>query len=184
VPAAEDDAAHAVEVTAVEAAFATGSQDVLRLAYEAHGPVVFGFCRRALDADRAADATQEVFTSAWRNRAGYDPAKGSLRGWLLGIARYKVLGVLRRPHPTPVEVQEEVDVTSAGEVDRMADRMVVARALTELPERARRHLLLAYVDGLSHAEIADQTDLPLGTVKSDIRRALLRLRHEIGGLDG
>ena len=66
----------------------------------------------------------------------------------------------------------------------MADRMVVASALGELPERAREHLLLAYVDGLSHAEIAERADLPLGTVKSDIRRALQRLRHEIGGIDG
>ena len=114
-------------MTAVESPSRAEAQDVLRLAYEAHGPVVFSFCRRALDADRAADATQEVFTSAWRNRAGYDPAKGSLRGWLLGIARYKVLGMLRRPHPTPVEVQEEVDAASAGEVDRMADRVVVAQ---------------------------------------------------------
>ena len=78
---------------------------------------------------------------------------------------------------------EAVDHAASAEVERLADRIVVGQALGDLPERARTALVLAYVDGLSHTEIAERTDQPLGTVKSDIRRALQRLRHELGGID-
>lgn len=174
-------------MTDLEARFPTGGPDVLRIAYEAHGAVVFTFCRRSLDPDGAADATQEVFTAAWRSRSRFDPAKGSLRGWLIGIARYKVLGHLRRRPPTPVEptdIDADVDGATDGGLDQLADRMVVAQALQELPERVRKNVLLTYVDGLTHRQIAERTGEPLGTVKSDIRRALVRLRRDLGAIDG
>jgi RNA polymerase sigma-70 factor (ECF subfamily) len=166
-----------------ELTFASGSHEALRLAYEDHGAAVYHFCRKALGGDRASDLTQEVFTAAWRGRAGFDPAKGSLRGWLLGIARFQVLGALRRQQPAAGVAVETADHAAAAEVERLADRVVVGQALGDLPERARTALILAYVDGLSHTEIAERTDQPLGTVKSDIRRALQRLRHELGGTD-
>ena len=74
------------------------------------------------------------------------------------------------------------DLADAGSVaiERVADRLVVAHALAELPERARRLISLAYIDGLTHEEIANATGTPLGTVKSDIRRGLGRLRARVG----
>jgi RNA polymerase sigma factor (sigma-70 family) len=107
----------------------------------------------------------------------------------VGIARYKVMSMHRRRTPTPVEpdvLDVPADRASAadGDVDRLADRIVVAQALQELPERVRKSVLLAYVDGLSHRQISERTDQPLGTVKSDIRRALTRMRRDLGAIDG
>ena len=63
--------------------------------YAEHGALVHSFCRRSLDAGRAADATQDVFLAAWRSRDRYRPDAGTLAGWLLGIARFKVIDILR-----------------------------------------------------------------------------------------
>jgi RNA polymerase sigma factor (sigma-70 family) len=163
-------------------AFLAGGPESLRAAYEAHGALVHTFCRRALDPGRAADVTQEVFTQVWRTRDRFDPARGSLRGWIMGIARFKVLGALRHDGARPV-----VPVADAGgpiaradvRLDQLADRLTLAQALGALPDRTRKVIHLAYVDGLSHREISQQMDMPLGSVKSDIRRGLLRLRADL-----
>lgn len=173
-------------VSDLDTRFASDDPAQLRLAYDAHGPVIFSFCRRSLGSDVASDVTQEVFVTAWRNRARFDPAKGTLRSWLFGIARYKVLGELRTRPPLhavgdPAEERERIDRT---EVDRLADRLVLEDAMVALPDRAREMLRLAYVEDLTQTQIAERTRLPLGTVKSDIRRALARLRLELEASDG
>lgn len=173
-------------VTELDAGFASDDPRFLRLAYEAHGTVIFSFCRRSLGHDLASDVTQEVFVTAWRNRARYDQARGTLRSWLFGIARFKVLGALRSRPPlhavhNPEEERERID---PSEVDRLADRLVLEEAMAALSERAREILRLAFVEDLTHAQIAERTRLPLGTVKSDIRRALARLRLELEASDG
>lgn len=175
----------------VTAVFLAGGADALRAVYDAHARLVFTFCRRAVGPERAADVTQEVFTDVWRSRERFDPGQGSLRGWVMGIARYKVLGALRhdglRP-VVPVDPQADGPPADPGpgrgrddrDIERLADRMTLAQALLTLPDRTRKIVHLAYVDGLSHREIAEQLDLPLGSVKSDLRRALLRLRADLG----
>lgn len=173
-------------VTDLDARFASDDPALLRMAYDVHGPVIYSFCRRSLGGDVASDVTQEVFVAAWRNRARFDPAKGTLRSWLFGIARFKVLGELRRQPPLhavadPDEERERVD---RPDVDRLADRLVLEDAMGSLSDRARELLRLAYVEDLSHTQIAERTKLPLGTVKSDIRRALARLRRELEASDG
>ena len=114
----------------VDARFAADEPDALRLAYDAHGTVIFSFCRRSLGADQAADMTQEVFVTAWKVRARFDPTKGTLRSWLFGIARFKVLGALRgRPplHAVSSDASERDHPTvAATDVDRLADRLVLA----------------------------------------------------------
>jgi RNA polymerase sigma factor (sigma-70 family) len=162
-------------------AFLAGGPDALRAAYEAHGALVHTFCRRALGASRAPDATQEVFTQVWQARDRFDPAKGTLRGWVMGIARFKVLGALRHDGSRPVLVAETTgsDARPDRDIDLLADRLTLAQALGGLPDRTRKVIHLAYVDGLSHREIADQMDLPLGSVKSDLRRGLVRLRADL-----
>src|SRR5690349_21341254 len=77
------------EIDDVDAAFAEGGIGALERAYDAYGTMVYTMCRRALGADLAPDATQEVFVSAWRARAQYDITRGSLAGWLTGIARHR-----------------------------------------------------------------------------------------------
>lgn len=176
-----------VSVTEVEARFVADEHDALQLAYQAHGSLIYTFCRRSLGDDLAADATQEVFVAAWRSRDRFDPTKGPLRAWLIGIARYKVLGALRsRPALRSVDLDlaaRDRPVTTPEEVELLADRLALAEALDRFPERVREVLHLAFVEDLTHTEVAERTGLPLGTVKSDIRRALTRLRTDLGDHD-
>jgi len=169
----------------VVAAFVEGGDGALRLVYDRYGSLVYSYCRAAIGPDLAADATQEVFVSAWRSRERFDRERGTLAGWLVGIARFKVIDQMRARARRPVPSDDEpVDhPASAPEIEGLADRLLVDAALEQLPERARTVMALAFFGDLTHAEIAEETGIPLGTVKSDIRRSLLRLRAELEGLD-
>lgn len=181
-PSAEDLAA---------TAWLAADPDAVRLAWDACGGLVHNYCSRALgDRERAADATQETFVSAWRSRDRFDPARGTLAGWLLGIAKYRVLDARRRQDRVPVPVDEVAggpagqpgSATSSPEhPDVLADRLLIAHALEALPPAAREVVELAFYGELTQAEIAERTGLPLGTVKSHMRRALLRLRADLEG---
>jgi RNA polymerase sigma-70 factor, ECF subfamily len=174
---------------AIAARWAAGDDNALRLAYEQFGTLIFTFCSRAL-ADRggAADCTQETFLSAWRSRDSFDPARGNLAAWLMGIARFKVLDAYRKaprvpaPHGDPAR---EVATAEPPYDDRLAEQLLVAHALETLSPRARRVVELAFYSDLTQTEIAEATGLPLGTVKSDLRRGLQRLRSHLeeGGED-
>jgi RNA polymerase sigma-70 factor (ECF subfamily) len=188
-PVAADDEGTAAAERAATDAWLAGDPAALRLAWDALGSLVFSYCARALgDREQAADCTQETFVGAWRARERFDPAKGTLAGWLLGIARYRVLDVFRAAPrvPTPVD-----DPTAAGrpapeeqpEQDQLVDRLLVAHALEVLPARVREVVELAFYSDLTQVEIADRLGLPLGTVKSHMRRALQRLRTHLEGGD-
>lgn len=163
----------------LDAAFASGAAD-LRSVYDEHGGLIYAICRKALDEHSAKDVTQEVFVSAWKARDQYDPERGALGAWLVGIAKRRIIDHLRserrhadRRAPEPIEHH---DPDSETDIARTIDRMVVADAMRALPDRAREVISLAYLEGLTHHEITDRTGLPLGTVKSDIRRGLTRIR--------
>ena len=165
----------------VEKAFARGDDNALRTAYEHHGSLVYTFCRRTLDEARAKDVTQEVFISAWKGRRRYEPAKGSLAGWLIAIAKNRVIDNVRaeqrhfarRSESDPAEVSVEADV------ERIADRLMIAEALRRLSDRARQVVAMHYFDDLTLRQIAERTSQPLGTVKSDLRRGLAQIRHQM-----
>ena len=167
-------------VAPLDAAFAAGTAE-LRSVYDEHGGLIYAICRRALDEHAAKDVTQDVFVSAWKAREQFDPQRGALAAWLVGIAKRRIIDHLRserrhadRRAAAPVE---HTDPDSELELGRTIDRMVVADALRTLPDRPRRVIELAYLDGLTHQEITERTGLPLGTVKSDIRRGLGRIRE-------
>ncbi len=168
-------------VDELESDFHRGADDSLRRAYDEHGSLVFSFCRRSLGSTEAADVTQEVFLAAWKAHDRFDADRGSLRGWLMGIARNKVIDRLRHNSRRPQIASAEVDdrPATSHDIDRMSDRMVLATALDELPPRSRQLIELSFYQQLTHAEIADRTGVPLGTVKSDIRRGLSRLRRHL-----
>ncbi len=178
-------------MTSLEQRFVAGSEDALADAYAEHGSLVFSFCRRQLGTEEARDVTQEVFVAAWKARQRFDESRGSLRGWLMSIAKNKVIDVFRRQARRPQTVGGiEFDQLGAGQpstvepgIGRTADRMVLVQALQQLPERARAVVELSFFQQLTHVEIAEQTGLPLGTVKSDLRRSLIRLRHELEDAD-
>ncbi len=170
--------------------FAAGLPGAVEAVYAEHGALVHSFCRRSLDPARAADATQDVFLAAWRSRDRYRPEAGTLGGWLLGIARFKVIDILRADGRQPILVDEGAGgvapfdrAVEARDVTAICERMLVAEALAGLSDRAREMVRLAFFEDLTHAEIAERTGVPLGTVKSDIRRGLEQMRRQLGGFD-
>jgi RNA polymerase sigma factor (sigma-70 family) len=180
----------------LDVAFATGRAD-LRAVYDAHASLVYGMCRKALGGTAADDVTQEVFVSAWRARDRFDPTRGNLSQWLSGITKRRIIDHLRsegrhanrRADDTAIErgsvaVGDDVDESTDTVVDRLADRALAAEALAQLAERPRRVIELAYLHDLTHQQIAEQTGLPLGTIKSDIRRGLQRIRDHLEPKDG
>ena len=131
--------------------------------------------------------TQTTFVAAWLGRDTFDPVKGSLVGWLLGIARRKVIDRLRaaaRETRVVETVRRLPEPARTGpDPDTVVDRLVVADELARLPDDQRRMLELAFFDDLTHQQIAAVTGVPLGTVKSHIRRGMasLKRRWEVDG---
>lgn len=171
--------------TPLELNFGNGDERLLRQAYDAYGSFVYSICRRAVDDAAAADITQEVFIAAWKNRQRYDPRRGGLRPWLSGITRNKIIDHFRsiareERRVDKVKNSPSPAVPSEQQLEEVALRMLLVDALEELPERARSVISMAFFDDLTHVEIAARSGIPLGTVKSDIRRSLSRLRHELG----
>ena len=166
----------------LDTAFACGAAG-LREAYDAHGALVFSICRRTLDAEAAKDVTQEVFVSAWRGRDQFDPQRGSLAGWLVGITKRRIIDHVRheRRHADRRTDDSHLPAESdnTNDPDDIGDRMLVADGLRQLPTGTREVIELAFIHDLTHQEIADRTGTPLGTVKSNIRRGLLRIREHM-----
>jgi RNA polymerase sigma-70 factor (ECF subfamily) len=169
----------------VARAFAEGADTVLRRVWDRYGSLVLTYCVRSLrDRDLAADCAQETFVSAWRSRAQFDPDRGSLPGWLLGIARHRVLDAYRSRSRTPLPAGDPpLEMLGPDEPEGLIERLLLADALATLGKRQREVLQLAFYGGLSQSAVAEHLGLPLGTVKSDMRRALLRLRQVVGGGD-
>lgn len=166
----------------LESRFAHGDPAALRHAYDEHGATIYSYCRRRLDDDRARDVTQEVFVSAWRGQARFDPRQGSLGAWLMSIAKNRLIDELRREgrHDRHRSDAPADHVPDDSEVERVADRMLLADGLRHLDTARRRLIEMNYLQGLTHAEIAENTGRPLGTVKSEIRRGLEQLRRHLG----
>lgn len=163
--------------------WAAGDPDALRGAFDAWGAAIHTYCARRVPADDAADATQEVFVSAWRARQQFDPARGSLPQWLFGIARNTCHGIHRkRASRVSGDGDDGLDAVAAVvEPDVLPDRLLLAEALRRLPDRQRAVLLASFVEDQTNHEVAERLSLPLGTVKSDIRRGLRTLRSHLGG---
>lgn len=169
------------ELTGVEQRFAAGDDGALREVYDQWAPLVLGFCRKRLgNSTDAEDVAQQVFVAAWRSRDRFDPERGSLPTWLIGIARYKIVDRLRtleRQRETTTDVI--IEPVDDDRTDALADRMVVASAIQHLTNDQRSVLALSFWEGHSHQEIAERLAMPLGTVKSHARRGLDRLRREL-----
>lgn len=170
----------------IEAQFIRGDEAALRAAYDAHSPLIYTFCRRALGDERGQDVTQEVFVSAWRARTQFDPSRGNLAGWLIGIAKNRITDNIRaeRRHSNQQAISSDDELSVEPDVDRVGDRLLVANALDNLPERSKMVIELAFFSDLTHAQVAERTSLPLGTVKSDIRRGLAQIREQMEASHG
>ncbi|MDG4769568.1 sigma-70 family RNA polymerase sigma factor [Solwaraspora sp. WMMD792] len=169
--------------------FAAGDEKALRQVYDRYGRAVLHLAASTL-ATRAdaEDVVQTTFVAAWLGRDGFDPARGSLLSWLLGIARRKVVDRIRalsREDRVADSVRQATAAAPAVSPDpaQVVDRLVIADELASLPDEQRRMLELAFFDDLTHQQIAAVTGVPLGTVKSHIRRGMasLRRRWEVDG---
>jgi RNA polymerase sigma factor (sigma-70 family) len=168
--------------------FRDGDEHALRIAYDRYGGAVFHLATRLL-ANRAdaEDVTQATFVAAWLGRGTFDPERGGMLGWLLGIARRKAVDRMRsaaRENRATDTVRALPEPAGPDESpDRVVDRLVLADELARLPDDQRRTLQLAFYDDLTHPQISAVTGLPLGTVKSHIRRGMasLRQRWEVDG---
>lgn len=168
--------------------FRRGDESVLREVYDQYGTLVYRLGLSCLSAHHeAADVTQATFVAAWRGRETYDPDRGTLAGWLLGIARRQVvdrLRMLRRDRDLAAAAWSvDSRYSEEQEPERVVDRLVIVDELRRLTPQQRRVVELAFFDDLTHVQIAGVTGLPLGTVKSHLRRGLdqLRTRWEVDG---
>lgn len=171
-----------VVLATLEDRLVVGDETVLRDMFDEYGALVLSIARRLVGSD-AEDLVQQVFMAAWRGRDRFDPSKGSLAAWLSGITRFKAIDHLRAAGRRPSTPTDEVEGLEPTEplVDQVVDRMVLATALEALPEARREVVELGFFQDLSHPEIAEKLDLPLGTVKSHMRRGLEALQRELGG---
>lgn len=172
---------HRPVLATLEERFVAGDETALKEIFDLHGSLVLNICRRTVGSE-AEDVVQQVFVAAWKGRASFDAGKGSLAGWLTGIAKFKTIDHLRAKARRPQSAHREVEDTAAtsADVGRVADRMLLTHALGQLPEERRRVVALAFFEDLTHQEISEHLAMPLGTVKSHVRRGLEALRHSLG----
>ncbi|HEX2074069.1 MAG TPA: sigma-70 family RNA polymerase sigma factor [Geodermatophilus sp.] len=166
--------------------FAAGDEQALAWAYERWAGQVHGMAVRAFGpGPDAEDVTQQVFVSAWTGRAGFRPDQGPLPAWLVGVCRHKIADTWARrdrQRRSAEAAAADAQVTPAGgpTLDAaVADRVLLLGELERLGQPQRGIIELAFFEDLTHAQIAARTGLPLGTVKSHIRRTLERLRTRL-----
>lgn len=164
-----------------------GAQDerALGLLYDATVARVYGMARGIThNLQCAEEVTEDVYWQVWRQALRFDRQRGPVMAWLLTLARSRALDHLRRrdeatPHPEPQTLVDDLGDPAGSPAQQIADAQradAVGAALAQLDALPRQLLSLAFYRGLTHEEIAAQTHLPLGTVKSHIRRGLATLR--------
>lgn len=147
-------------------------------------PRVKGFLMKSgASAALAEDCAQDVMAVLWNKAHLFDPARASVATWVFTIARNRRIDALRkarRPEPEDLPWGPEAEPDQQAALEMQQDTERLGEAIARLPEKQRVLIERAYFGDLSHTEIAAETGLPLGTIKSRIRLALERLRHKMG----
>lgn len=170
----------------VLARIAAGDERAVRDCVAAFGPMLLALARRwSPNPADAEDAVQEIFFDLWRNAVRYDPSKASERGFVAMIARRRLIDrhrrQLRMVRTEPVPDGFDLPDPETDEGDRVGEAMAAREVLAQLTPQQRRFIERHLLDGKTHEEIAAETSVPLGTVKSHIRRGLLKARALLGG---
>jgi len=158
-----------------------GNEDAIRALSARYARPIFTLGLRLLGSREAAEElTQDVFLAAWRKAARFDPSRGRLSTWLMTIAHNLAVDRLRREtgatRPHLVLVDEMPEVIGADEDESLLERDAAVRALSCLSDAERKLLARAYFGGLTAREIAEADGIPLGTVKTRLRTALIKVR--------
>lgn len=168
---------------------ATGDQLAFAALYDAVAPRLYGLARRVVrDETIAEEVTQEVFLQVWREASRFDPARGSALAWLLMLTHRRAVDRVRSEHAQSERLHRyeshrsttPYDTTAEHAVERL-EAGVVRRALDQVGEPHRTALELAYLEGLTHSEVAARTGVPLGTAKTRIRDGLRKMRNAMPG---
>ncbi|MEZ5934120.1 MAG: sigma-70 family RNA polymerase sigma factor [Alphaproteobacteria bacterium] len=166
-------------------AVASADRSAFKALYEATKAKLFGIILRIVyDRDDAAEVLQEVYLRIWRRAADYDGAKGTPMTWMITIARNRALDWRRRQRiEVPLDEEPWLDELIDDSADPQqqtiasAESRRLAQCLSLLDEDQQRCLILAYREGMTHYELAERLERPLGTIKSWIRRSLGRLKE-------
>lgn len=159
-----------------------GDKGALVRLYDEYSGLVYGVALRVLrNVEAAEDVVQEVFLQLWRNPKAFDERRGRLGAWLAVITRHRAVDSLRklRFELGSNEVQMSERAGAEPPVDCSADADKAKKLMAQLPVEQKQVLELAFLDGMTHVEIAARIGEPLGTVKSRIRLGLLFLRKEL-----
>src|SRR5713101_9491808 len=171
---------------------AAGSHEALGLLYNRYARLIFHLATRTLDRPTAEEIVQEVFLAVWRQAVTFDPDRGPFRPWVLQIAHFRILNELRRRSRQP---QVEPDPEGLHLADLPDDspepaeaawleyrRSALQAALAELSPPQRQALGLAFLEDLTHEQVASVLNLPLGTAKTRIRAGLQKLQAHLAPL--
>ena len=172
------------DASALAVRFVAGDERALAEIYGQWSSLVYSLALRSLgDATDAEDVTQKVFVAAWQGRARFDPDRASLSAWLVGITRHTIADTheARTRHRMLTDQVASVtadDSVPAPEAD-LADRLLIADEMARLDPVPRAVVRLAFFDDLTHLQIAERLGIPVGTVKSHIKRSLSKLRGRL-----
>lgn len=160
---------------------AAGDRGAFRRVYDLHAPRLYAVALRITrQAPLASDAVHDALLQLWRNAGRFDLDRGNPEAWLVSLVRYRALDIARRrvrevsDEDVPEPIDEDPDPLQRLAASR--DASALHACLAQLEADRRRLLALAFIDGLSHSEVAERLQLPLGTVKSWIRRSLQALQ--------
>jgi RNA polymerase sigma-70 factor (ECF subfamily) len=173
---------------------AAGDEDAFRGLFRRYAPTAISLARRvARQPYLAEEIVQEAFLALWRNPVAYDPSRGSVRSWLMGMVHHRAVDAVRREESqrrraeeakaSDVVVVEDPAEAVVEEVGAPQERETVRAALQGLPAEQRQVIELMYFGGLSQSRIAERLELPLGTVKSRTLLGMRRLRAALVGME-
>ena len=184
-PGMADDATsdHGETLEVLLARCADGDRAAFRRLYDLQSARLYGQALRLTRQPQlAADAVHDAFLQVWQRSSRFDTARGRPEAWLASLLRYRAIDIMRKRGRETYGIEAGEEADTAPDALRSAclganDGSALRRCLGELEDNQRRVVLMAFADGLTHAELATRLNSPLGTVKSWIRRALLSLRR-------
>lgn len=160
-------------------------QDALSLLYERYGTPVYSMCMRALSNNQALaqEATQDTFMKVWHNPQAWQPSRGRFSSWLLTVARYTAIDLLRAEQrqvtdeATPIDDIHLVAGTGRPDDPLLRDGRLLRELIDRLPPEQAQVVTMGFFHGYTHSDLAKKLNVPLGTVKTRVRLGLQKLRQ-------